>query len=597
MSLVELAKELQIEEKLRVREKDTMEVDETSPKVNVMEASSQKMNKNKGKKRPNEYASKGPNKKHPWKGNICWTCGKVGHFKRDRRLGKGKSEKVQGNAFGNKTKSRNLKDDEISWWVDSGATAHVCRDKEMFKSFANTSEGRVLHMGDESTAPILRIGQVEIEFSSGKNIVLVNVLYVPNIRKNIVSGTVLNKQGYRQVYEADNYVLSKGGVFVGKGYLCNGMFKLSINKVVCSLYMNCEHDISIKTKNLNDDVSTLCHARLGHVHYKRLHEMSKHDLIPSFDVNMNKCRTCMLTKITRQPFHKVERENNLLDLIHSDLCDFHASHSLGNKKYVVTYIDDCSRFCYVYLLNSKDEALDKFKVYKSEVELQKGTSIKKLRNDRGGEYFNPSYFQSVGIIQETTAPYTPQQKGVSERKNRALKEMVNAMLSYSGLNDGFWGEAMLTDCYLLNRVPNKRGRVTPYEIWFNKKPNLNHIRVWGCGAVVRLPIPKHKTLGEKGVACIFIGYAHHSMGYRFYVMEPNKLVSIHTIIESKDAIFDERRFSTISMPKDLNLVPCANKDSNDTQTSEIRSKRARKEKSFGNDFHIYLVEGTRDDVS
>ncbi|CAM8920561.1 unnamed protein product [Rhodiola kirilowii] len=630
ISLVELAKELRMEEELRVREKDAMEVDTNLPKVNVLETSSQKVNKNKGKKRPNEYASKGPNKKHPTKGNVCWTCGKAGHLKRDCRVGKGKSEKAQVNAVGNKNQEQKsqgqknlissletkldtysnidyvsnfseifaMQDDEISCWVDSGATAHVCRDKEMFKSFANTSEGRVLHMRDESTAPILGIGQVEIEFSSEKNIVLVNVLYVSNIRKNIVSGTVLNKQGYRQVYEADNYVLSKGGVFVGKGYRCNGMFKLSINKVICSVYMNCEHDITIKTTNLNEDVSTLWHARLGHVHYKRLHEMSKHELIPSFDVNINKCRTCMLTKITRQPFHKIERESNLLDLIHRDLCDFHASPSLGNKKYVVTYIDDCSRFCYVYLLNSKDEALDKFKIYKSEVELQKGTSIKKLRTDRGGEYFNPSYFQSVGIIHETTAPYTPQQNGVSERKNRALKQMVNAMLSYSGLNDGFWGEAMLTACYLLNRVPNKRGRVTPYEIWYNKKPKLNHIRVWGCRAVVRLPIPKHKTLGEKGVECIFIGYAHHSMAYMFYVIEPNKHVSIHTIIESRDAIFDEKRFSSISMPKDLNVVPSANQVSNDTQISEIRrSKRARKEKSFGNDFHIYLVEGTRDEVS
>ncbi|CAM8974714.1 unnamed protein product [Rhodiola kirilowii] len=86
-----------------------------------------------------------------------------------------------------------MQDDEISWWVDSGATTHVCKDKEMFMSFATTSEGRVLQMGDESTAPILGIGQVEIEFSLGKNIILVNILYVPNIRKNIISETVLNK--------------------------------------------------------------------------------------------------------------------------------------------------------------------------------------------------------------------------------------------------------------------------------------------------------------------------------------------------------------------------------------------------------------------
>ncbi|CAM8934629.1 unnamed protein product [Rhodiola kirilowii] len=106
ISLVELAKELRMEEELRVREKDAMEVDTNLPKVNVLETSSQKVNKNKGKKRPNEYASKGPNKKHPTKGNVCWTCGKAGHFKRDCRVGKGKSEKAQGNASGNKNQEK-----------------------------------------------------------------------------------------------------------------------------------------------------------------------------------------------------------------------------------------------------------------------------------------------------------------------------------------------------------------------------------------------------------------------------------------------------------------------------------------------------------
>ncbi|GJZ25882.1 zinc finger, CCHC-type containing protein [Tanacetum coccineum] len=206
------------------------------------------------------------------------------------------------------------------------------------------------------------------------------------------------------------------------------------------------------------------------------------------------------------------------------------------------------QFCYVYLLHSKDEALDKFKVFKTEVELQQGSQIKRFRTDRGGEYMDTLYFQSVGIIHETTAPYTPQQNGISERKNRVLKEMVNSMLSYSGLSQGFWGEAMLTACYLLNRVPNKRNRITPYELWTKRKPNLNYLRVWGCRAVVRLPDPKLKTLGERGIECIFVGYAEHSKAFRFYVIEPNDSVAINLIIESTDVIFDNNRFSSIPRP-------------------------------------------------
>nr|GEV54096.1 hypothetical protein [Tanacetum cinerariifolium] len=141
------------------------------------------------------------------------------------------------------------------------------------------------------------------------------------------------------------------------------------------------------------------------------------------------------------------------------------------------------------------------------------------------------------IIHETTAPYTPQQNGVTERKNRALKEMVNFMLSYSGLSEGFQGEAMLMACYLLNKLPD----------------------------------PKRKTLDEKGIDCIFIGYAEHSKAYRFYVIEPNDFVSINSIIESRDAIFDENRFSLIPRPKDIipNLEESQRDDHSDYVPSEI----------------------------
>lgn len=254
------------------------------------------------------------------------------------------------------------------------------------------------------------------------------------------------------------------------------------------------------------------------------------------------------------------------------------------------------------MLSSKDEDLDKFKIFKSEVELQTCEKIKRLRTDMGGEYYDPTYFQSIGVIHELTAPYSPQQNGIAERKNRILKEMVNSMMSNSGLSDGFWGEAMLTACFILNRVPNKRNKVTPYELWYKKKLSLSYLKVWGCRAIVRLPGPKRKILGEKGIDCIFIGYAKHSITYRFYVIEPNDYVPIHTVMESRDAIFDETHFSSISRPKDV--VPFIRsttvddlKNDHESTIPEIRrSKRIRKEKSYGHDFQFYLVEGSRESV-
>ncbi|GKB84265.1 zinc finger, CCHC-type containing protein [Tanacetum coccineum] len=141
---------------------------------------------------------------------------------------------------------------------------------------------------------------------------------------------------------------------------------------------------------------------------------------------------------------------------------------------------------------------------------------------------------------------------------------------------------MLTACYLLNRVPNERNKTTPYELW--------------------LPDPKQKTLGENDIDCIFVGYAEHSKAYRFYVIEPNDSVSINSIIESRDAIFDKNRFSSIPRPKDIipNSDESQRDDHSDDVPSEIpeprKGKRVQKAKSYGSDFQLYLVEGSREQV-
>ncbi|GJW23717.1 zinc finger, CCHC-type containing protein [Tanacetum coccineum] len=351
-----------------------------------------------------------------------------------------------------------VQDDDVAWWVDSRATVHVCKDRCWFKTYESLNDGSIIHMGKESTALVNGRGCIDLRFSSGNIVSLLNVLHVPNIRKNLVSSNVLNNCGYKQVIESNKFVLSKHGVFIGFGYLSNHMFRLNIvSDNIGSAFMS--------TSKLNDSI--LWHTRLVHVHFKRMHDMSKDRLIPAFDMDTEKCKTCMLTKITKKPFQNVKRETKVLELIHSDLCDLHATPTLGNKKYFVTFIDDASRFCYVYLLHSKDEALDKFKVFKTEVELQQGSLIKRFRTDRGG------------------------------------------------LSQGFYGEAM---------------------------------------AVVRLPDPKLKTLGERGIECIFVGYAEHSKAFRFYVIEPNDSVAINSIIESRDAIFDENRFSSIPRPSQRSLV-------------------------------------------
>nr|GEV73785.1 zinc finger, CCHC-type [Tanacetum cinerariifolium] len=375
LTLVELGSHLRIKESLRAQDNDKPKGNNVAgPSVfNMVEHNnSSGYNDNKGKRKHHDTKAD-PNKKPKV---TCWKCAKPGHLKKDCKAsnignksnGSGTKGSVDGSS--NSLKGQNMFNkslqvyyvtyvsdayfvqDDVAWWVDFGETMHVCKDRSLV-------HGR---------------GCVDLRFSYGKVVSLLNVLHVPNIRKNLVSSSVLNNCGYKQMIESNKFALSKHGVFIAFGYLSNHMFRLNIvNDNITSAFM--------LTSKLNDSI--LWHVRLGHANFKRMQDMSKDGLILAFDMDTKKCKTCMLTKITKKPFQTIKRKTKVLELIYSDLYDLHATISLWNKKYFVTFIDDASRFCYVYLLHLKDEALDKFKVFKTEVELQQGSLIKRFRTDRG----------------------------------------------------------------------------------------------------------------------------------------------------------------------------------------------------------------------
>ncbi|GJT62068.1 retrovirus-related pol polyprotein from transposon TNT 1-94 [Tanacetum coccineum] len=248
-------------------------------------------------------------------------------------------------------------------------------------------------------------------------------------------------------------------------------------------------------------------------------------------------------------------------MIHTDICDLKSLPTKGENKYFITFIDDYTKYCYVYLLKSKDEAIDKFVVNKTEVENQLGKKIKVVRSDKGGEYVAPfaELYVKHGIRHEFTAPYSPQQNGIAERKNCTLKEMVTAMLISSGMSQDIWGEAILTATYLLNKIPPK----------------------------VAVPAPKAQKIGPKPVDCIFIRYAKNNSAYRFIVHESkNPDIQKNTVMESRNASFFEHIFPCLSketgISSRLDDEVVQDKRQDQTEEEEVeprRSKRARNEKS------------------
>ena len=223
------------------------------------------------------------------------------------------------------------------------------------------------------------------------------------------------------------------------------------------------------------------YGRLGHVNLGYIKKMKECGIINSLsEANMDKCEICAETKIIKKPCKSITRETELLGLVHSDLGDLKHTMTRGGKRFYVIFVDDHSRFTKLYLPRTKNEALEMFIKYKSEVENQKNKKIKRLRTDRGGEYESnlfKKFCKQNGIIHEGTPPYLPESHGIAKRKNGTLKEMMNAMLVSSELSSNMWGEAILSACHIQNMVPHKKTGKTPYEFWEGRKLKLEYLKV------------------------------------------------------------------------------------------------------------------------
>ncbi|KAL4282937.1 hypothetical protein GQ457_16G017700 [Hibiscus cannabinus] len=232
------------------------------------------------------------------------------------------------------------------------------------------------------------------------------------------------------------------------------------------------------------------------------------------------------------------------------------AHLLVEKEQnFITFTDDFSRYGYIYLMQHKSEALEKFKEFKNEVHNQHGKSIKALRSDRGGEYLSQDFdelLKECGIVSQLTPPGMPQWNGVSERRNRTFLDMVRSMMSHIDLSTSFWGYALETAAFTLNRVPSKSVQKTPHEMWTGKRPNMSFMKVWGCKAYV-----KHQNstkLEPKSQKCTFVGYPKETKGYYFY----NK----NKVFVARTGVFLEKEFLS-------NNGKCRNIELKDVQQQQV----------------------------
>ena len=265
--------------------------------------------------------------------------------------------------------------------------------------------------------------------------------------------------------------------------------------------------------------------------------------LPEFSIEQSDvCRGCALRKYTKTAFSSSDtRAAGVLDLIHSDICSPMSSVSLTGFEYYISFIDDYSRKTWIYFLRSKKSelVLRVFQGFKALVEKQTGRKIRMLRSDNGGEYTSKefdAFCRQEGIQRQLTVPYTPEQNGVAERKNRSIVGAARAMLHDQGLPFFLWAEACSTAVYLQNRSPHRAvGSKTPEEMYSGKKPEVGHFRIFGSLTYSHVPSEKRTKFDPTAERGIFVGYDETSKAYRLY------LPSLRRVVVRREVKFDEER--------------------------------------------------------
>ncbi|CAL1407138.1 unnamed protein product [Linum trigynum] len=488
-------------------------------------------------------------------GSSCIICKKAGHATKDCKFKCTKcriqnhsqrdcwfqNKQEDGESSGTKNEESNMvalsclygeQKSQLPWMVDSGCSNHMTGDLESFTDIDDKYRSQV-KLGDGKKLKVQGKGTLVVCTEEGNKTLIRDVLYVPELTLNLLSVGQLMLKNYKLLFDngvceiinkADNFMVAK--------------VPMTSNRIF-SLAMSQNGEVAFKSENL--DQSFLWHLRYGHLTFRGLKLLRQKNMVaglPQINREDKICEGCIYGKMHRLPFPKTSwRAKAPLELVHADICGPTRTQSLSGKRYFLLFVDHFTRMMWVFFLEQKSEAFPKFLQFQAVAEKESGHQIKTLRTDRGGDFiYTPfmEYFRNNGIKRQLTVRYTPQQNGVAERKNRTIVEMARSMLKAKKLPNNLWAEAVNTTIYILNISPTKAVRnKTPIHAWHHRRPQVDHLKVFGCIAYAHISTPNRDKFDQKGEKLIFTGYSDESKGYRLYNPVKNE------VVVSRDVIFDE----------------------------------------------------------
>ena len=374
----------------------------------------------------------------------------------------------------------------------------------------------------------------------GREIVLNNVLYVPQLSSGLLSVGRLCEQGYEISFSPGSCQAhcDDGVAFVANNR--KGVYEVDATPLI--------HEFSFSNRaSVKDETLNLWHQRLGHAHPEGVKKLAKSNVVDGLELDAvittkDPCGSCMKGKQTKSILRtNTSRSSERGAVIHSDVCGPMSVTSFSGCRYFVIFIDEYSGFKTVIPIVRKSDVKEAFIRYQAWLERKFECKIKKFHSDGGGEFIAlEEYMVQQGIEQTMTPPHSPNLNGIAERGNRTIVECARSMMQHASLPRVFWGEAVSHAAKIRNMFfCPKDATATPYEVMRGIKPNVSHLRVFGCLAWHHIPKDNRRKLDAKSEPGILIGCYENSQ-YKIWIPSRNVAVLSRDVTFSEDVFPGEK---------------------------------------------------------
>jgi hypothetical protein len=406
--------------------------------------------------------------------------------------------------------------------------------------------------------------------------VIKDVLYVPGLGTNLFSIAAATNSGLEARFSNDMVSIHRDDELVLTGKRSGStLYLLDLKPHTASITPTRRIDSAYRA-GLRASL-LVWHQRLGHMNHQTILKMVSEELVSGLHLTNEKipktlCAACELGKFHRQPL-KIgrTRATRIGELVHSDVEGPMPSPSIGQARYYVLFTDDFSGWRVIYFMKCKSEVPVCFRLFIASLLSETGKTIRTLRSDNGGEYSGndfKKFLTEKGIRHETSAANTPAQNGVAERSNRTLLDAARSILLASNLPSTLWAEAVGYVVYIRNRVLSSTIKMTPFEAWNGRKPDVSNIRTFGSRAFVRCP--KVKKLDARCLEGAFVGISNTQKAFRIYISSPSKIIVSHDVKIDETVMYKMQKDNTaLKWIETTKEKPTPTADSMDDTTTNL----------------------------